>query len=80
MASTVVHWNVTEHPTAEWTMQQFRTCITGEKAHRFLVHDHDTVFSNAVDRAVGAMGLRVLKTPIAAPQAKDYASYCTPFV
>jgi transposase InsO family protein len=47
----LLHWNVTEHPTAEWTVQQFRTCITGESAHRFLVHDHDTVLSNAVDRA-----------------------------
>jgi hypothetical protein len=28
----------------------------GESAHPFLVHDHDTVFSNAVDRALSAMG------------------------
>jgi transposase InsO family protein len=68
----LVHWNVTEHPTAEWTVQQFRSCITGESAHRFVVHDHDTVFSNAVDRALSAMGLRVLKTPIAVPQANAY--------
>jgi transposase InsO family protein len=68
----LMHWNVTEHPTAEWTVQQFRICITGESTHRFLVHDHDTVFSNAGDRALSAMGLRVLKTPIAAPQANAY--------
>ena len=68
----LVHWNVTEHPTAEWTVQQFRTSITGESPSRFLVHDHDTVFSNAVDSAVNAMGLRVLKTPIAVPQANAY--------
>jgi transposase InsO family protein len=68
----LVHWNVTEHPTAEWTVQQFRTCITGDSAHRFVVHDHDTVFSNTVDRALSAMGLRVLKTPVAAPQANAY--------
>ena len=53
-------------------MQQFRSCITGESAHRFVVHDRDTVFSNAVDRAVSAMGLRVLKTPIPVPQANAY--------
>ena len=46
----LLHWNVTEHPTAEWTVQQFRTCITGESAHRFLVHDHDTIYSQAMDR------------------------------
>jgi putative transposase len=37
----VVHWNVTEHPTAAWTVQQFRACVTGESTHRFVVHDRD---------------------------------------
>ena len=35
----IMHWNVTEHPTADWTIQQCRTAITGETAHRFLIHD-----------------------------------------
>jgi len=68
----LLHWNVTEHPTAEWTVQQFRTCVTGDSPHRFVVHVHDTIYAPAVDRAVRAMGLRVLKTPIAAPQANAF--------
>ena len=68
----LLHWNVTEHPTAEWTIQQFRTCVTGESGHRFVLHDHDTIYSPAVDRGLKAMGLRVLKTPIAVPQANAY--------
>jgi hypothetical protein len=28
----LLHWNVTEHPTAECTLQQFRTCVTGRAA------------------------------------------------
>ena len=27
----MVHWNVTEHPTADWTIQQFRTVMTPER-------------------------------------------------
>jgi putative transposase len=68
----LLHWNVTEHPSAEWTVQQFRACVTGESGHQFVVHGHDTIYSPAVDRGLRAMGLRVLKTPIAAPQANAY--------
>jgi putative transposase len=54
----IVHWNVTAHPTADWTIQQCRTAITGETAHRFLIHDRDAIY----DRAIRSMGPRVLKT------------------
>ena len=76
----LVHWNVTEHPTRRVDHAAVphlhhgreRTSVLGARSrHRF---------SKAVDRAVGAMGLQVLKTPIAAPQAKDYASHCTSLV
>jgi putative transposase len=68
----IVHWNVTAHPTAEWTIQQCRAVITGETAHRFLVHDRDAIYAPAVDRAVRSMGLRVLKTPVRTPQANAF--------
>ena len=42
------HWNVTAHPTAEWTAQQFRTVMSGEEPHQFLVHDHDSIYSDGV--------------------------------
>jgi len=69
---SLVHWNVTAHPTATWTIQQFRECLTGEGAHRLIVHDHDRIYSTDVDRALQAMGLHVLKTPLGAPQANAY--------
>ena len=68
----IVHWNVTAHPTADWTVQQFRVAITGEATHRFLIHDRDAIYGSAVDRAVEAMGLRVLKTPVRTPQANAF--------
>ena len=57
----IVHWNVTAHPTADWTIQQCRAVITGETAHRFLVHDRDAIYAPAVDDAIRSMGLRVLQ-------------------
>jgi putative transposase len=51
----IAHWNVTEHPTAEWTVQQFRAIVAGDQPQRFLIHDRDSIYA-AVDDAVEAMG------------------------
>jgi hypothetical protein len=69
----IVHWNVTEHPTSEWTVQPFRSCVTGDQPYRFVVHDRDAVFSPALDTSLTSMNLQVLKTPHRVPQAKDSA-------
>jgi hypothetical protein len=39
------HWNRTEHPTAEWTAQQFRMIVAGDEAHRYVIHDRDSIYS-----------------------------------
>lgn len=41
----IAHCNVTDHPTAAWTLQQFREFITGEQTHRFILHDRDSIYS-----------------------------------
>src|SRR5258708_23636776 len=66
----IVHWNVTDHPTAAWTVQQFRACVPGDQPQRVLIHDRDSIYSAAVDGAVGAMGLTVLKTPVRLPASE----------
>lgn len=68
----IVHWNVTEHPTAAWTVQQFRAIVPGDQPQRFLIHDRDSTYAAAVDDAVTAMGLTVLKTPVRCPQANAF--------
>jgi putative transposase len=68
----ILHWNVTEQPTAEWTAQQFRSVRTGDEPHRFVMHDRDPVFSSAVDNVLRSMNLRVLKTPPQVPQANAF--------
>ena len=68
----LVHFNVTSHPTAEWTLQQFREAIDSERDYRFLIHDRDKIYSKELDRSVRAFGVRVLKTPYRSPQANSY--------
>lgn len=68
----VIHWNLTDHPTAEWTIQQFRNGLPLDAAYRFLVHDRDGIFAPSVDQALGSMSLQVLRTPVRAPQANGY--------
>ncbi len=68
----IIHLNVTAHPTAEWTLQQFRNAISGEEPYRDLIHDRDRIYSRELDFSLKAMGLRTLKMPFRAPQANAY--------
>lgn len=68
----IVHVNVTAHPTAGWTLQQFRDAIPGDHQYRFLIHDRDSIFSPGLDHELKAFGLQVLRTPVQAPQANAY--------
>jgi putative transposase len=68
----ILHGNVTAHPTSDWTAQQVRMVISGDEAHRYVIHDRDTIYSNGVDRTLETMGLTVLKTPVRVPQANAF--------
>jgi len=76
----ILHGNVTAHPTAQWTLQQFREAIPSDHAYRFLIHDRDSIFAAELDEHLKTLGLKVLRTPARAPKAKDYASHCTSWV
>jgi transposase InsO family protein len=68
----IAHFNVTAHPTADWTLQQFREVVTAEQPYRFVIHDRDRIYSSEFDSALKAMDLSVLKTPFRAPQANAF--------
>ena len=67
----ILHHNVTMHPTAEWTAQQFREALPGGPPYRFVIHDRDSIFSPELDKAVADMGVRILRTPVRAPKANS---------
>ncbi len=37
----ILHTNVTAHPTAEWTIQQFREFLAFDHPYRFVIHDRE---------------------------------------
>jgi hypothetical protein len=45
----IVHWNVTAHPTAGWTAQQFRMLVSDDTTPQFVIHDRDSIYAEGVD-------------------------------
>ncbi|MBP1653862.1 MAG: putative transposase [Bacteroidetes bacterium] len=42
-----MHFDVTEHPTAEWTAAQLMQAFPWDTAHRFLLRDRDQICGDA---------------------------------
>ena len=53
----VLHWGVTEHPTARWTAQQMVEAFPWDEAPRFLLRDRDSIYSGEFRRRVRNMGI-----------------------
>jgi putative transposase len=41
----ILHVNVTDHPSADWTQQRLREALPKDHPFRFLIHDRDSIFS-----------------------------------
>ena len=67
----LLHCNVTSNPTAAWTLQQLREAIASDHPYRFLVHDRDSIYTQALDTSIANLRLRVLKTPYRSPKANS---------
>src|SRR5712691_9713169 len=74
----------TPYPDARFMRQVGRTLTTAEggllRDHRVLICDRDRKWSRDVRQLLEDEGIRVVQTPNQAPNAKDYASYCTSLV
>jgi transposase InsO family protein len=53
----VVHFNITEHPTARWTTQQVVDAFPWEEAPRYLVRDRDRIYGASFRQRVQHMGI-----------------------
>ncbi|HME71229.1 MAG TPA: integrase core domain-containing protein [Myxococcota bacterium] len=53
----IVHFDITEHPTAPWVVQQLRESFPYDSAPSYLVFDRDSIFSQSVISTIQAMGI-----------------------
>ena len=67
----ILHYNVTAHPTAEWTLQPFQEALPDDHPYRFVIHDRDSIFSRELDKGATDLGVGVLRTPVRAPKANS---------
>jgi putative transposase len=66
----------TPNPDGAWVAQQARNLIMrlgNDHPFRFLVHDRDTKFSHAFDEIFQTEGIKVIRTPLQAPNANAHA-------
>lgn len=65
----LVHFNITRHPSAAWTLQQLREVVGYRDQYKFLLHDRDSIFASHLDESIRRLGLQVLKSPPRCPKA-----------
>jgi transposase InsO family protein len=63
----IVHFNVTEHPTAQWTAHQISEAFPWEAAPRFLIRDRDRVYGPPFGKRVEGMGIEEVLTAPRSP-------------
>ena len=68
----VVHFNLTEHPTAAWTAQQIIEAFPEETAPRFLLRDRDQIYGEEFRRRVAGMRIEEVMTAPHSPWQSPY--------
>src|SRR5215469_11383681 len=63
----VLHFNVTEHPTAEWTAQQIIEAFPEDTAPRYRIRDRDGVYGNHFQNRLQGMGINEVLTAPRSP-------------
>ncbi len=69
----VLHFNVTEHPTAGWTAQQIIEAFPWDTAPRYVLRDRDRIYGNDFKRRLGGMSIRDVPTAPRSPWQNPYA-------
>lgn len=63
----VIHFNVTDHPTAIWTLQQIKEAFPLESAPKYLLRDRDGIYGKAFRQSMKDMGIKEVITSPRSP-------------
>ena len=62
-----MHFNVTEHPTGAWIVQQLRGAFPEDRAPQYLILDRDGKFSGEVATMLEYLGSELIRTAYRSP-------------
>ncbi len=68
----VVHFNVTEHPTAAWTAQQIVEAFPWDEAPKYLLRDRDSIYGADFQKRIKSMGIEEVRTAFRSPWQSPY--------
>ena len=68
----ILHSNVTEHPTAEWTGQQLIEAFPWDGAPRYLIRDRDGIYGRDFTRLVNALRIKQVLIAPRSPWQNPY--------
>ncbi len=69
----IIHVNITEHPTAEWTAQQVVDAFPDDTAPQWLLRDRDAIYGDVFRRRVAGMGIGEVISSPSSPWQNPYA-------
>lgn len=68
----IVHFNVTEHPTAQWAAQQLVEAFPFDSAPRYLLRDRDSIYGGRFRNRVKNLGIDEVLTAPRSPWQNPY--------
>ena len=68
----IVHFNVTAHPTAEWTAQQLREAFPFDQMPKYLLRDRDGIFGAGFTKQVEDLSIEEVLSAPRSPWQRAY--------
>ena len=68
----IIHFNVTAHPTSNWSTQQLKNALYENEIPKYLIRDRDTKFGNLFSQSVSDFDIREIVTTYRSPWQNGY--------